>query len=518
MTNNEKDLRKLQVVAQRINDGHVDITSDHADWINITFACTSLGEEARSSYHLICQQYPGYDHAECDQKFDYCMKTSKQLVSLGTLMSLAKSHGIDTSMPVGRPSQKGEKAEKVNVMEQMKEALNRYAKLRFNIWTNRAEMLDGDKWVPVKDRDRSTFLCRMIEEGIKATDKLLIALLQSKDYVQDFDPFKDYYSHLTPWNPDTDPDYIRDFFVGHIEFGNPEETEFYDTIFKKWFVGMNHLWLGLTDDNPIVPVFCGEQHIGKTYLINRILPPELREYQYNVNPTAKVDKDFVISLSEMAMLFLDEFSFGSDKKSDAYKYAITSSSSYERDSYGHNREHRKRKASLIAATNQKRFIRDPEGSRRYVGIDIVGTKNLSDYPLNYEGAYAQALYLIKNGYNPKPTREDSIAITEHDKDYMEPNDCMEVLRTFYRLPSSDMDIIAISSGEIQQELVAHGFHGGDYKAVNIGKAMKRLGFDTKRTKNGYKYLVSRVDIETLKVEQKQDASEILTPQEQDIPF
>lgn len=514
MTNKEKDLRKVQVVAQRTSESHTDLTSDYSDWMNITFACSSLGEEARSSYHLICQQYPGYDQAECDKKFDNCMQSNKHMVSLGTLIDLAKSHGIDTSMPMGRPSQKQEKTEKANVMEQMKEAMSRYTKLRFNTWTNRAEMQDEDKWVPVKDRDRSTFLCRMIEEGIKATDKLLIALLQSKDYVQDFDPFLDYYSHLAPWNPDTDPDYIRDFFVGHIEFANPDDIDFYDKIFKKWFVGMNKLWLGQTDDNPIVPVFCGEQHIGKTYLINRILPPALREYQYNVNPTAKVDKDFVISLSEMAMLFLDEFSFGSDKKSDAYKYAITSSSSYERDSYGHNREHRKRKASLVAATNQKRFIRDPEGSRRYVGIDIVGTKNLNDFPLNYEGAYAQALYLIKTGYNPKPTREESIAITEHDKDYMEPNDCLEVLRTFYRLPSSDKEIIAISTGEIQQELVAHGFHGNDYKAINIGKAMKRLGAEMKHTNNGNKYLVSRVNIDDLKEEQKLDAAELLTPKEQ----
>lgn len=518
MINNEKDLRRLQVVAQRINDSHVDITSNHADWINVTFACTSLGEEARDSYHLICKQYPGYDHAECNKKFDYCIKTSKQLVSLGTLFDLAKGKGIDISLPKGRPVQKGGKAEKVNVMELMKEALCRYAKFQFNTWTKRTEMFDGDEWKPVGDREHYTFLCRMIEEGIKVNDKLLTALLANKDYIEDFDPFANYFNNLKPWNPDTDPDYISDFFVGHLEFADPDKTEFYDRMLKKWFVGMVKLWLGLADENPIVPVFCGEQHIGKTYLINRILPPELSAYRYSVNPGAKVDKDFTITLSEMALLFLDEFSIGNDSKSDAYKYVITSTYSYERDSYAKNRERRKRKASIIAATNHKRFIRDPEGSRRYLGIDIVGTKNLHDYPLNYEGAYAQALYLIQNGYNAKPSREESIAITEHDRDYMSPNDCVEVLRMYYLHPDEEHKVFALTAGDILKDLSDLGFRGKEYNANSIGKAMKLLNFAPKKTNRGTKYLVRKIEPSELDKQNETEGAELMAKEMENEPF
>ena len=48
------DLEHLELVARRIADSGADLTSDYNNWMAITFACASLGEGARESYHLIC--------------------------------------------------------------------------------------------------------------------------------------------------------------------------------------------------------------------------------------------------------------------------------------------------------------------------------------------------------------------------------------------------------------------------------------------------------------------------------
>ena len=188
------------------------------------------------------------------------------------------------------------------------------------------------------------------------------------------------------------------------------------------------------------------------------------------------------------MIFLDEFSLTSDLKSDTYKAIITSSQSNLRDAYGHFREVRQRKASLIGATNHQQFIRDSEGNRRYVGVNLAGTLNLNDHPLPYEGAYAQALWLLRGGFHPKPTQEESTAITEHNRTFMVTDDCEAVLATFMRRPTEDSVPQAYTAGDLMRELTNRGFHGRTYNANNIGKAMNRMGFEKKTIRGINKYL------------------------------
>lgn len=69
MNNNYTDIEHLKLVAQRLAEAGRDITADYADWINVTFACASLGEQAREAYHTICSLYSGYKREECDEVY-----------------------------------------------------------------------------------------------------------------------------------------------------------------------------------------------------------------------------------------------------------------------------------------------------------------------------------------------------------------------------------------------------------------------------------------------------------------
>ena len=99
MKNNYTDLDHLHLVAGRLAEAGRDITADYADWISVTFACASLGEQAREAYHTICSLYSGYKREECDEKFTNCLKAGNGSVTLGTLMKMAQDAGIDTSLP-----------------------------------------------------------------------------------------------------------------------------------------------------------------------------------------------------------------------------------------------------------------------------------------------------------------------------------------------------------------------------------------------------------------------------------
>ena len=515
MKKNNSDLRHAELVVERIESSHTDITRVYQDWVNIGFALASLGEEGRELFHRVSAQNPNYRREESDKKFDNCLSTGKGEVRLATFMEIAKRNGIDINKPMGRPrkSKADSQEEQHNKMQAIQDALCSYGQFRFNTWKHRTEVCEKDKWEVINDRLLHTYYCR-IKNSTNCSEKDVSALLQSKDFASDYNPVCEWLDSLPEWNPETDPDYIRDFFIGHIIFKDPENTEFYYMVFRKWIMCNVALWLEMIDENPIMPVLCGEQHLGKTYFAKHILPPALRDYLYCANPSVRIDKDFTISLSEFAITFLDEFSFSTNAKSDAYKYIITSGKSNERDAYAQFREQRKRRAGLIAATNYKQFIKDPEGCRRYPGIDVAGTVDLNEHPLPYEGAYAQALYLLRNGENPKPTREESQRISEHNKEYMEMNDCEEALRMLFRLPGDTIqgEIRALSAGEIQQILTSRGFIGNKFTSSEIGRAMKRMNYATKKS-GTTKYLVKVIEQSTIINESKTEALKLLTQEE-----
>lgn len=507
--NSFSDLEHLELVARRIAEGGVDITSEYQDWVNVTFGCASIGEQARESYHTICSQYAGYSREECDRQFDNCLRTGRGDITLGTIIKLAKDHGIDTRLPRGRrpKSETQRKEEQENRFQVMRVKVKEWHDFRFNTWKNRVEIrnLNTIEWRPLNDRDLSTIYSRLLGLGLKVKQSDLEALLKSRDFSLDYDAVNEWLGTLPSYNPEEGHDYLHEFFTGHMTFGDPENADLYQRMLTKWFLGMVALWTGRINENPLMPVLCGPQHIGKTYFIRNLLPPPLRHYYKEPSPRDPIDKDFLISLSEVVMIFLDEFSITSTIKSDAYKAIITSSQSNLRDAYGHFREVRQRKASLIGATNQMQFIRDVEGNRRYLGINLVSTVNLIEHPLPYEGAYAQAIWMLDNGFDPKPTREESEEITMHNRDFMEPNDVEEALMTFLRHPNGIDTEQMLTAGDLMQELGIRGFRAKEINTNNIGKAMRHLNFEVRKIMGKNKYRVVIINYEQQQTERKTEA-------------
>ena len=124
--NSYTELEKLELCAQQIHDSGFDITPDQKnEWTEIAYACASQGEAGREPYHLICSNYPGYTREECDRHFDYCLKTSRNCVGIGTLVKIARDHGLELKLPRGRRPQTSAEAEErqTNRMERIEKEL-----------------------------------------------------------------------------------------------------------------------------------------------------------------------------------------------------------------------------------------------------------------------------------------------------------------------------------------------------------------------------------------------------------
>lgn len=92
------DYAKAREVVERIVQAGIDLTDDYNDWFRIGSALANgLGESGRELYHEVSCMSSKYNTAECDKKYDNCLRTGNGSITLGTFFQMAKDAGVDIS-------------------------------------------------------------------------------------------------------------------------------------------------------------------------------------------------------------------------------------------------------------------------------------------------------------------------------------------------------------------------------------------------------------------------------------
>ena len=90
------DYAKAREVVERIVLAGIDLTDDYNDWFRFGSALAyGLGESGRELYHEVSCMSSKYNVAECDKKYDNCLRTGNGSITLGTFFQMAKDAGID---------------------------------------------------------------------------------------------------------------------------------------------------------------------------------------------------------------------------------------------------------------------------------------------------------------------------------------------------------------------------------------------------------------------------------------
>ena len=85
----------ILAVVEAVEATGTDITASYSDWLVIAFALVSeLGEDGRELFHRLSRFYPGYDAAEADRQYSACLRDGSREISIASLFSIAKAHGI----------------------------------------------------------------------------------------------------------------------------------------------------------------------------------------------------------------------------------------------------------------------------------------------------------------------------------------------------------------------------------------------------------------------------------------
>lgn len=350
------------------------------------------------------------------------------------------------------------------------------AKVRNNTITEQREIwMNGEScFREITDRDENTLWARANKNNC-CTGPQTIQMILNSEYVPNFNPFIDYFEKCPSWDGVTD--YIRQL----TDTVHAEDQELFHIYFKKWFVALVASLLDPKVVNHEALIFISDQGYYKTTWMNRLLPPELSRYFYTKTNSRQMTKDDLLTLVEFALICFEEIDHMRPAEMDQFKAMVTMPTVNERAAYARNKSHRPHIASICGTGNNIHFLNDPTGNRRWLPFVIISIDDPYSTTLNYDGIYAQALYLYHSGFQYWFDQEEIKQLNRHNENFEVPNLESELVQMYYRKPMPGEHGIFVSTAEIMQRISA--LIKTPLSITNIGITMRKLGFENCRCRN-----------------------------------
>lgn len=349
--------------------------------------------------------------------------------------------------------------------------------------------LEGDEeWRPVTSQALNSIIFKAKHELDADADlKADIKLYVNSEEPPVYDPVAEWFDSLPTWDGQ---DRIMDFWQ-RIPGITAEEVY----LLSIWHRSVVAHWLHMEKEhgNECVPIFIGDQGIGKSTFCVRFLPPHLRQYYLDhFNLANKFDKE--MALSNSLLVCLDELDQYTARQMTQIKQALSKVSVNARKIFGQTIDVQERHASLISTTNNRHPLTDPTGSRRFICIEIPKNAFIDNAtPIDYEQLYAQLLYELRvkemrYWYN----NEETMRIQQLNSPYEQVLDLDQMIDMFYEIPSEASPVKNLSSNDVRKHLLEQfpRLTSSSLSSTKIGLAMQRLGFPRKRTSQGMVYPVT----------------------------
>jgi len=359
----------------------------------------------------------------------------------------------------------------------------------------------SDDWQPMSDRLKNTLLTALY--GIKPTRKCDLETVIDSGYVSNFHPFLHYLNRLPPWDGQTD--HILGLSVTVMVKGGVEKQMLFYEYLKRWLVAMVASWVEEEVVNHAVLVFIGEQGRNKTTWFSHLLPPELRDYfRIKVN-ASRLSKDDLITLSQYGLVCYEELDVMKSSDVNTMKSVVTMPAIDERKPFGHYTEHMPHVASFCGTGNNEQFLTDTTGNRRWLPFLVESITSPREVPFDYEGIYAQAYALYRQGYRYYFTKAEEEVLKQHNKTFETPHPEQEAISAHFHPPKDGEKGEFYTATDILGKI---GYNPALRLTVEkVGSAMKALGYITYRSNGRRGYRVVAYKPEEIEMNRRMLASE-----------
>ena len=363
------------------------------------------------------------------------------------------------------------------VCDYIQNNLVQFDRLRHDLISNKVQIA-APTWRDITTSDINDIVCDCsTESGLQITAREVLAVLQSHR-IPDVHPLREYVLNCQPYTADQ-PDWIGWLSERVTVEGGEEEQKLWRTCFTKWFVAMVASWLKDEVVNQQVLVLIGRQGIFKTTWLEHLLPPELRAYGCKMANSTSLNKDERLRIAEYGLIALDEIDAMGIKELNVMKSVITASDISERAAYGYTKERRIRLASFCASGNKQEFLTDLTGNRRWLPFQVENIANPFYITLPYEQIYAQAYYLIENGFQYWFDLDDIDLLEVHNEDFRAQENEEQLLAVYFDIPAEGYGQF-MTTAEISDKLVGWGNIKKPMSLSRLGMVLQQAGFQSKR--------------------------------------
>ena len=272
---------------------------------------------------------------------------------------------------------------------------------------------------------RNSITIKALSQGIKCWDKDIMRYVNSND-IKLYYPLDDFLEQLPKWDG-------KDR-VEALAKRVKTDYEEWPHLFHIWMRSMVAMWQGkgqLTG-NALVPLLIGRQGCGKTSFCRMLLPRALREY-YNDRINFKNEHDLNLGLTSFALINLDEFDKITQRQQVVLKYLVSTSDLKYRPPYGTAYSSHRRYASFVGTTNELMPLTDPTGSRRFICVMVEGDIDFTT-PVEYGQLYAQLKYEVEQRQRYFLTKEEEVALMQHNLRYQQMSGIGEMLLSLFEKP------------------------------------------------------------------------------------
>lgn len=137
--------------------------------------------------------------------------------------------------------------------------------------------------------------------------------------------------------------------------------------------------------------------------------------------------------------------------------------------------HKKNWREVYATPSEiKMFLNDPTGNRRWLPFEVESISNPRENPFNYEGIYAQAYALYRQGYRHYFSKEEEEVLKEHNKTFETPSPEQEAISKHFHKPKDGEKGDFYTATDILEKINCSP--ALRMTVEKIGSAMKALGY------------------------------------------
>lgn len=341
-------------------------------------------------------------------------------------------------------------------------------------------------WREMNSIDINNIVCQCAQEcQANITSSDVMTVLKS-DLVPKVHPLRDYVESLKPYTPDQ-PDWI-DMVARQVKVKPSGEEakgeELWRECFKRWFVAMVTSWMKDEVVNHTCLILVGRQGCYKSSFLESLIPPHLRGYSCKMPISSQLSKDERLRIAEFGMINLDELDCLSAREMSMLKSLMTATDVNERAAYAYTKERRMRLASFCGSTNNREFLSDLSGSRRWLPFEVESIQNPFQTTLPYDLMYAQAKYLAESGTFTYWFDSDEIAVLEqHNEEFRSRAGEEELLPILFDVPAEGKGEF-MTTAQISERLVTYGGIKKPMILNQLGVILSRVGYQSVRRRVG----------------------------------